>query len=107
MATPKQFLDKASSFSGNWNSAWTGGAQQPSVLSIKVDNLVGTGTYAYKNGKLNGQFSEGGVCFKGNWTQDDGAGTFTFVLLGNDLIAGSWGTSAGDLGGQWISTRKS
>jgi hypothetical protein len=93
-----------SNFVGTWNSAWTGGAHASPTLTIKED---GTGTYNWSNGTLKGKFVDGGLSFSGTWTQSNGSGTFTFVLLGTNTFIGAWGNSTGTPGGQWNGTRNS
>jgi hypothetical protein len=91
-------------FVGTWNTAWTGGSHSAQPMTIAAD---GTGTYPTLGGTLRGTFNAGNLSFSGTWTQTNGSGPFTFVLVGTSTFIGVWGNSNGTPGGQWNGTSNS
>ncbi|ETX01576.1 MAG: hypothetical protein ETSY1_06855 [Candidatus Entotheonella factor] len=90
-------------FLGTWNMAWTGGYRAAELVHITENSGNLTLTYpGYENGYgSNLTLGNGNRSLTGTWHQDNaGPGPFTFVLQGDDIIAGVWS------GGVWNGTRK-
>ncbi|ETX01584.1 MAG: hypothetical protein ETSY1_06845 [Candidatus Entotheonella factor] len=53
------------SWTGTWNTEWTGGYDASAQLTIHSD---GTGTYAYGQGTITGTFNDGDYSLSGTWS---------------------------------------
>jgi|GEM_PF-5417967 len=75
---------------GTWNSAW-------GAMSFQVQGNRVTGTYAHKQGQLDGELSADGLRLKGRWQQEPSrqppkdAGIFEFTLAPDGkTFSGHW-----------------
>ena len=69
-------------FNGVWTTQWTGGG--PVMLTLSGNS----GTYDWKNGKVNGTVN--GNVFAGTYAQDNQTGTFQFTLSPDGNALAGW-----------------
>lgn len=86
-------------FVGTWNTTWTGVNQGAGLMTINSD---GTGSYS-PDGTLQGTFGDGNLSYSGTWSEPNGTGTFTYVLVGTQTFIGVWSLDSNPAG-QWNGT---
>lgn len=85
----------------DWAGAWTTNFNR--LILIQEGNRV-TGTYAYKDGRLEGTVQ--GDVLQGTWIQSNGKGRFEFRLSADGRsFSGKWGNGDTLTGGPWNGTR--
>ncbi len=95
----------AADFGGAWNSAW-------GRIVLQFVGRKATGTFAHKNGTLEGELSVDGKTLTGWWTQapsrqpPNAAGAFSFRLAPDGRsFSGEWKYGRDGSGGAWNGTR--
>lgn len=92
----------ATATSSGWSGAWSTNFNRL-VLSQKGTTV--TGTYAHKNGRIEGTVQ--GDVLRGKWYQDNGTGTFEFHLASDQRsFKGRWGRGSTLAGGSWNGSRE-
>jgi TolB-like protein len=85
-------------WSGTWNTDW-------GKMTLNEQGNHVTGTYTFKNGRIDGTVS-GGV-LSGKWTQSNGSGRFEFTMSDDGrTFNGIWGYGEGLDNGIWKGTRR-
>ncbi|HOG45926.1 MAG TPA: hypothetical protein PLJ35_21260 [Anaerolineae bacterium] len=91
-------------FAGTWDSTY-------GLMTLTVSGNKVSGSYEYREGKIEATLSADGRTMEGWWTElpsrqpPGDAGRMTFALLADGTIDGQWWFGKDGDGGEWIGTR--